>query len=274
MMLPLEVLHGIGLDIKRGSDNCFGSSIKSFPITMRSGNDLTTRFEVEGDEREGLSVGLKTLDRSYYLNTCKSTVRVTLPPLEPLGEDYDSEITSYSFLAALKEEEPGIKDPEALHRNCYEAMNVLRANRVLDKYVLNKDEAAVVCAIPMLLENEDFSIQGIQGMVESCEKKAPSKLLIMMLTTLRKLPRHRGLIYFEEHKSETEGEEILERTKGEILHPSFCVASKTMVTEKKGTKTNSHREVFRVEDGWGYDISDFALKKDERGCYGKQTQQH
>ena len=196
----------------------------------------------------------------------------------PLGEDYDHEISSDSFLSALKEEEeeePEIKNPEALHRSCYDAVKALKVKRALDKYALSEDEAAVTCAIPILLgieeegEEESFSVQ---KMVELCKEKAPSKLLTMMLTALRKLPRYRGLLYFEGRKAETKTKRPPKRTEGEILQPSFCVASKAMVADKKGTKGHSYREVFRVEDGWGYDLSDFILKNDERGHYGKQNQ--
>lgn len=233
------------------------------------GYGLTERFK-DDDDRDRLFVGTKPQKRRPA-----SSVRSTHPPLVPLGEDYDPEISSDSFLSALKEEEPDIKDPEALRRSCYDAVKVLKAKRVLDKYVLSENEAAVTCAIPMLLgieeegEEESFSVQ---KMFEFCKEKAPGKLLTMMLTALRKLPRYRGLLYFEGRKAGTKTKRPLKRTEGEILQPSFCVASKAMIADKKGTKEHSYREVFRVEDGWGYDLSDFILKKDERGYYGKQNQ--
>lgn len=190
------------------------------------------------------------------------TAYTTLPRLMPLKESDIPTIGSDSFLAAL-EEEDGIKDPGTLHRGCYEIMKQLRTNRVLDKYILNEDEAAVICAIPMLLEEEkDFSIR---GMVESCKEKGPSKLIVMILTALRKLPRKRGIIYFESCRDDL----MPRRRCGEILQPSFCVGSGCLDLEKEERDDVIYREVFRVEDGWGYDISEFALKRDEEGSYGK-----
>ena len=44
-----------------------------------------------------------------------------------------------------------------------------------------------------------------------------------------------------------------------------------MPEKREGTKAYAYREVFRVEDGWGYDLSDFVLKRDKEGHYGKTS---
>lgn len=189
---------------------------------------------------------------------------IPFPPLVPLNEDDIPAISPESFLAALKEE-AGIKEPEALHRNCYEAVKALRSGNFLDKYVLNEDEAAVICAIPNLLEETGDLL--FKRMVESCKEKAPSKLLTIMLSAVRKLPRYTGVMYIEEGRKGS-----LERRKeGDIFQCPFCVGSSSLWLEEEEEERddNEYREIFRVEGGWGYEISDFVLKRDENGCYGK-----
>lgn len=199
----------------------------------------------------------KTKSKSLKMNTIsdsKSDSKAKLPYLVPL--DSFPVFSPESLLTALKEE-PGITDPVTLHKNCYEAMNVLKEKHILDKYILNEDEAAALCAVPILLD-DGFSFQ---DMVESCKKKAPSKFMLMMLTTMRNIPKYEGVLYFE---NETENE-IERRIEGSIFQPFFCVASKEINIEREG----SYKELFRVEKGWGYDISDFVLRKDDNGYYSK-----
>ena len=270
-MLPYGVPHDDDSDDRDGLKIDFSSSTKSFPVSKSGGIDMTGRFEDGGDEKDSSLIGIRQLNRGTLPSLNKCTVHATLHPPVPLSEGVIPEISPDSFLAALVED-AGIKDPEALHGNCYEAVKTLKGKRVLDKYVLNEDEAAVVCAIPMLLEEEEEEEEEEEGflihkMVESCTDNVPRMLLTMMLTALRKLPRYRGLLYFEGRKAKEE--ETSERKDGETIRPSFCVASKDMIEENEDTKAHSNREVFRVEDGWGYDISDFVVKRDESGCYGK-----
>lgn len=186
---------------------------------------------------------------------------VKLPLLVPLNERDIPEISFRSFLTALIEED-GIKDPNIIHKKSYEAMNALKEKGALDKYVLNDDEAAVICAIHMLL-NQHFSLQ---KMFESCEDKAPSKLMVMMLIALRKLPRYRQLMYFE---NKTKKAKIKERNENTYIQVSFCVASKEMNPKKENMNTGLYREIFKIEKGWGYDISDFTITRDESNFYGK-----
>lgn len=188
-----------------------------------------------------------------------STTHVELPSLAPLTKADIPTITSETFLTALREENCVI-NPEIIHGNCYEAMDILKTNNILDKYVLNDDETAVLCAVPMLLD-EGFSIQKL---IKFCTVKTPSKLLIMMLIALRKLPRYRGQMYFEIKKIR----KIKSRNKGSIIQPFFCIASKEMIIRnEKSNIDKSCREIFRVEEGWGYDISDFVITKDRSGNY-------
>lgn len=196
------------------------------------------------------------------LNPSEEIIQVTLPELFPLSKSDIVDISKESFLAALREENK-IKDPEVLHKNCYIAMNTLKTHNTLDNYILNENEAAVICSIPILL-NEGFSIQ---NMIKSCKEKAPSKLMIMMLISLRKLPRYRGHMYFIiKRKKKTK-----QKKKGNTIQLSFCIATKEMSEIGDNGDTNAYKKVFNVEDGWGYDISDFVLtKNEEEGWYGKK----
>ena len=219
--------------------------------------------EAEDDEEDNRSA------LEIITNTKMSSGNVPethLTSLVPLDDGDVPEISSASLLAAL-EEEPGIKDPATIHGNCCEAARTLRAGHALDGYVVSEDEAAVLCAIPMLLDS-GFSLR---EMVKSCtekeeEEKGPSKLLVMMLTALRKLPRYRGVMYIESAKRSKE----IKRGKDEIIRFSMCVATKEMVDmENNGNdEERRYREVFRVERGWGYDMSDFVLRRGENGVYG------
>lgn len=174
-----------------------------------------------------------------------------------------SVISPETFLAAL--EEAGVPNPEALHRVFYDMVKVLKDKSVLDKYVLSDDEAAVICAVSMLL------INGIpfQGVDEPSKETPPNKLMIMILTALRKLPRYKGVVYFDGEKQER----VTRRCSGDKFLVPFCASFKCMSAKKGATETGadegSYKEIFRVEEGWGYDMSDFVLMKNESGCYGK-----
>ena len=195
------------------------------------------------------------------------------PSLALLGEVAVPEISSASFLEALKEEEEeecGVKDPFTIHRDCYDAVSTLRAGHTLDKYVVSEDEAAVLCAIPMLL-GRGFSLR---RMAEPCrDGKGPSMLMCMVLTALRKLPRYRGFMYIE---SEKRGKDA-RREEGETIQLPMCVATKEMgnesgegeeIADGDEEEEGMYREVFRVERGWGYDMGDFVLRRGEGGVYG------
>lgn len=202
--------------------------------------------------------------RGAKTNSCIQAASVLPSSLVPLNESIITEISSASFLAALREEDT-INNPETLYNNCYETLKILKSNHVLDKYVINDDEAAVICAIPLLLllnnnKNENYS--SVQRMFESCVGKTPSKLAVLFLIALRKLPRYRGTMYFK-----YESQLKIRRKKREVLQSSLCIASKEM-NELSGKDTKLYREYFKIKNGWGYDISSFAAEKDEDGCYG------
>lgn len=215
-----------------------------------------------GQQAEDSRAVIRTpsVERATDLEFAREHVSLSLPTLLPLTERGLSPVSPDSFLAALKEE-GGIKDPDTLSKNCRDAVNALKAKHVLDKYILTDEEAAVLCAIPILLD-EGFSIR---AMIESCRDNEPSKLTRMMLTALRKLQRYRDVVYMQ-----SKSHQQMDRKQGEITRPTLCFAFKDVnsITENDdGTESGAYKEIFRVDEGWGYDMSDFVLFRDAEGHY-------
>ena len=229
--------------------------------TYMNGLPITTRTDIRQTPARS-SVEFDTFFSNYKTISIGSTIQASLPKLVPLAGGTTPEVSSESLLKALKEETK-IQNTEVLYKDCCEAANFLKESHALDKFVLNEGEAAVLCALSKLL----ISGFPVKAMIESCKEKAPSTFLVSMLVALRKLPRYRGVMYFE-HESQTNP---TKREKGNTFQPSFCVTSKSMNIKKEGTRTGRYREIFRIEDGWGYDISEFSLTKDANGYYGKLT---
>ena len=99
----------------------------------------------------------------------------------------------------------------------------------------------------------------VSEMVESCIKEKPSKLVTMILSALRKLPRCKGVLYYGSHKK------LRGKTPGSFVQCPFIVATQNMSTislvaqGNAEDRDNSHfDEIYRLEEGWGYDISEFS----------------
>lgn len=182
----------------------------------------------------------------------KSVLPTLMPPSERGAAAFSPETL----------EEAGVPSPSALYEDCYEMVKALKEEGALDKYVLNEDDAAAICAVPVLMEN-GFSFQ---GMVESCKEEPPSRLMLALLAALRKLPLYREVMYCEWETREG----TVQWGAGAIFQVPFCASSKCMSSRRGGTDKSSYKEVFRIEKGWGYDISDFVLEKDVYGRYGIQ----
>lgn len=217
------------------------------------------RYQQVGDPKAVIRASI--VEKAVGLEFTREIVSPSFPSLAPLDGDKAPSASSNKFLEALKEER-GIKDPDALYKSCRKAMEALKEKHVLDKYVVDEDEAAVLCAIPILL-GEGFSIL---DMVGSCRTTAPSKLVRLILNTLRKLPRYRGVMYIQSKSQQS----ITERKEGEITQPVLCIAFKDpdAIIEGNDAETGLYKEIFRVEEGWGYDMSDFVLFQDDKGDYG------
>ena len=180
-----------------------------------------------------------------------------LPDLIPLEEGDVITAEQCTLLTALEEENVPIKISEAICKTCYSNVKVLKSQGTLKRYNVNEEEAATLCAISMLIE----AGLDIGGLAEHCTEKKPSKLMLKLLLALRKLPQCRGVLYFERRiKRKKKGKENF------IQHP-FCFVSKDLYKiVGSESKTGGKKEVLRVEDGWGYDISDFypSGKREER----------
>ena len=96
-------------------------------------------------------------------------------------------------------------------------------------------------------------------MVAGCKERPPSKLMVLILIALRRLPEFRGVLYFDAGDGQAQ-----ERVEGETVRQNFAFAStlldsvKTARREKKDSM-----EIFRVENGRGYDIGAFALTREQ-----------
>ena len=217
--------------------------------------------EEEDDETfEGCirrKVGTKRGSYIFVLRDDQGTQLVTeqkpfFPELVPFPSGY--EIEKLLLLEALREE-TAIKDPDTIYKKCFEEVKILRECGTLDKYILSDEEAAVLCATTKLFENE-FNFRKL---FQPCKEKASSKFAVLLLKSLRKLPQHKGTLYFGRGSSGT----LQERVKGQFLRHPFCFASSSMAVIREGLEKFKFKQVFRVEDCWGYDISDFVCTKDK-----------
>ena len=185
-----------------------------------------------------------------------------LPELIPLGEGDVTTAEQCTLLTALQEENVTITNPDEICTMCYNNVKILKSQGTLERYVVNEEEAATLCAIFMLIE----AGLDIGSLAEPCTEKKPSKLMLKLLIALRKLPQCRGVLYFERRiKRKKKGKE-------NFIQCPFCFVSKDLYkTVGSESKTGGKKEVFRVEDCWGYDISDFypsdkSDKGKERHC--------
>ena len=215
---------------------------------------------------ENNSLNSSTLGETYSWGTMSSLNssikdRPIVPVPMPFYCNLDpSQITSPgSFFNALRSNRK-ILNPERIYHESQEAVRYLRSQGILDKYILNDDEAAAVCSIS-LLERESFDFEDL---VNECFSFAPSLLLLVILTSLRKLPRYKGTLFIENDKYNGAARETSDYIVG-----VFCYAS--MEITKSDKMLDTRREILKIEDGWGYDASDFCLERTKTGDFGKQN---
>ena len=154
-----------------------------------------------------------------------------------------------SLLEALRSE-PKVKNPDSIYSMAMESVSTIKENKTLDKYILSDEEAATLCAFPLLMEaGLDFN-----AAIESYKERLPSKLFVLLLKSLRKLPQTRAVFYFGVPSTKQ-----VEKGKNSYLQHNFVMASKNMQIVKETLEKNkeSNKEIFRVEGGWGYDVADF-----------------
>ena len=182
-------------------------------------------------------------------NLCVELENMTEKPQMPEFKPLESLETS-SLLEALISE-PKVANSDFIYNKAMERLNMIKEDGTLDKYILSDEEAATLCAVPLLNESGlDFS-----EMVNSCKEKPPSKLFVLLLKSLRKLPQTRAVIYFGKANNR-----LTQRAKGSYLQKNFIVASRSMQTVKESLERENgcYKEIFSVEGGWGYNIGDFV----------------
>lgn len=169
------------------------------------------------------------------------------PPDGNLPRLFDS-----NFLLEALKEEGGLINPEIVLNRSLAAADTLKRNGALAKYIVSFEEAAVLCAIPILLKaGFDF-----EAMFESAKTRPPSKFLLTVLTSLRKLPQYSGKMYFG-----TATEKRIKKTPGDF-QMIFLVAHTLMSDVQKnlnGVEDSRYKEISIVGQGWGYNLTDFVI---------------
>ena len=210
------------------------------------------RFE-DGEESWMCRTGPETLDATE--------LATDLPNFVLFPKDFGLE---KKLLVEIFREEPGINDPDTLYELCCEDVKILRARGILDKYVLNDEETSVLCAVTRLGKSGfDFN-----GLLQSCAVRT-SEFVYMLLSGLRKLPWYKETLYFGIGSDKP----IKERTKNELIRFPFCVGSSS-IGRINNSINKDFKETFRVEDCWGYDVSDFDLSDDETEKYCNYTSRY
>ena len=198
-----------------------------------------------------------TLSQPMLLN---SKTEHNVPLVLPIEESKEGDSTS--LLLALRQE-AGIKKPEELYKNCCETVKTLKEHGILKGYIINDEEAATLCAVSSLLKT-GF---GFEEMFERCTKMPPSALVLVVLKALRKLPRYIDVLYFCGEMANRVEEKL-------FVSCVFSPSSRSMNFVKDGLDESKTNEIFRVEECWGYDISDFSLSKDDVAKYCKQINKY
>lgn len=169
-------------------------------------------------------------------------------------------IEELSLLEALREE-PAITEPDALYRKCFEDVRHLKECGILDKYILSDEETVVLCVTTKLTES-GFNFD---EMLQSCKEKVPSRFAMLLLKSLRKLPQYKGTLYFGRGSDKP----MHKVRKGCFVCYPFYLTSSSMATIRGNLIKFKFKQVFRVENCWGYDISDFVCAEDKGSDYCK-----
>ena len=171
----------------------------------------------------------------------------------PLPKWFDVE--ELTLFEALKEE-TGIKEPYKIYVDCYAEVKHLREKHVLDKYIVSDEEAATICTIHWLLKNRfDF-----EALFCSCIERPPSKFMLLILKSLRKLPRYNGTLYF----GTGSGSPADKIKKGKLVSYPIFFASSSLGRINDSLEKKKRKKFFRVENCWGYDISEFICGEREK----------
>ena len=233
-------------DIKRFEQLC-SSQQRSLDVAARP----NTLMSNPSQKTDGTSLFVRGVSTESYEKFNGYTKRPQIPEFK-LPESF--EVTS--LLEALRSE-PKVTDPDLIYSKAMERLNIIKEDKTLDKYILDDEEAATLCAVPLLMKaGLDFS-----ETVDLCKEKPPTKLFVLLLKSLRKLPQIRAVFYFGETHNK-----LAQRTKNSYLQRNFVVASKSMQTVKESLEKEEgghFKEIFRVEGGWGYDIRDFIPVDEE-----------
>ena len=179
-------------------------------------------------------------------------------PLSPRGP-VPEVLCKGTLLHAFRE--LGIKDPDTFYEKCCDDAKKLRISGALDRYVLTYEEAVTVCTAFRLMKRGFCFDKVFEG-----EKLSYFRMAV--LVSIRKLPVYESKLLYC-HKLEAR----IRRGKRDIITWPFCFASKNMTIAEEFLCSNNITgrfvEVLSIEEGWGYDVSDFVLTDDDE-TEGKQ----
>ena len=228
-------------DIKRFEQLC-SSQQRSLDVAARP----NTLMSNPSQKTDGTSLFVRGVSTESYEKFNGYTKRPQIPEFKP---PESLEVTS--LLEALRSE-PKVTNPDFVYSEALKMLNTIKESGTLDRYILSDEEAATLCAAPLLMKaGLDFS-----EAADLCKEKPPTMLSVLLLKSLRKLPQTRAVFYFGEANNR-----LPQRTKGNYLQRSYVVASRSMQAVKDSLEKEEGRlckEIFRVEGGWGYDIGDFV----------------
>ena len=166
------------------------------------------------------------------------------------------------LLSALRE--LWIKDPDKFYRECCGDVKKLIKRGVLDRYILSPEEAAAVCAAFRLMKS-GFNFDKV------FDEEKFSSFGIAILVSIRKLPVYKGKLFYC-HKLDVP---IRREERDDIKWP-FYLASKNMTFAEEflcsSNNTGEFKEVLSIEEGWGYDISDFVVTVDGKDNVALEAQ--
>ena len=238
VMIEIEDKDDDPLDVGRGGQLSVSqeSLMNSGKLTMSSSDISFSTFQ----KMDSASFFV----RGRSATNCEELESVTEKPQVPELKLPES-TEAASLLEALRSE-PKVTNPDLIYNKAVERLNTLKEDGTHDRYILSDEETATLCVIPLLMKaGFDFS-----DMVDSCQEKLPSKLFVLLLKSLRKLPQTRDIFCFGETSTK-----LAQRAKGSYLQRNFVVASKSMQAVKESLeKKGGHcKEILCVEGGWGYE---------------------
>ena len=118
--------------------------------TTMSSNNLSSRAFRKMDNSSFYMKGRST-------TSCEELEDTKEKPQMPESKPPES-LEVASLLEALRSE-PKVENPDFIYNRAVEILNTLKENGTLDKFILSDEEAATLCAVPLLIEAGLISVR-------------------------------------------------------------------------------------------------------------------